>query len=170
VTTQEQRWATAERSLDAQAARRIRRTPGVVIGILGLLVLAVGVTAAVDLRRLQTPRGAALAWVEAATFGDCRAFLHLSRPESRPEDPIAEQRTDDQLCTSLRTATTQARAHAARTSLQPRAVVQHGPEADVTIEVRTPAGTRTLTLHLVRRGSDWLVLRRTGACSDLPCY
>jgi hypothetical protein len=80
VATTEQRWAEAERSLDAQTARRVRRTPGVVIGILALLVLAVGLTAAVDLRRLQTPRGASLAWTEAAVFGDCRTYFALSRP------------------------------------------------------------------------------------------
>jgi len=34
-------------------------------------VLAVGVVAAVDLRRLQTPHGTALAWTGAAIFGDC---------------------------------------------------------------------------------------------------
>jgi hypothetical protein len=166
VTTQEQRWATAERTLDVQAARRIRRTPGVVIGITALLVLAVGVTAAVDLRRLQTPRGAALAWVEAATFGDCRAFLSLSRPN----DPAAEGRTDDEMCASLRAATASARADASRIALRPLLVTVHGRTADVVVEVRTPAADRHVTVHLVHQGHDWIVLREAGACGDVTCY
>jgi hypothetical protein len=166
VTTQEQRWAYAERSLDVQAARRIRRTPGVVVGITALLVLAVGVTAAIDLRRLQTPKGAALAWTEAAVFGNCRAFLALSRPD----DPTAERRTDDEICQSLRAATARARNDASRISLNAVAVEQHGSTAVVVIDVRGPDGVRPATLNLVHRGNDWLVLRSAGACGDVGCY
>jgi hypothetical protein len=166
VTTQEQRWATAERSLDVQAARRIRRTPGVVIAILALLTLAVGVTAAVDLRRLHTPRGAALAWTEAATFGNCRAFLALSRPD----DPTAERRTDDEICRSLRAATEQARSDVTRIKITPRSVERHGGTAVVVIDVRGPDGTRQLRLDLVHRHDEWLVVRQAGACGDVSCY
>lgn len=164
MTTQEQRWATAERTLDASAARRIRRTPWIIIGIVALLVLAVGITAAVDLRRLQTPRGAALAWTEAATFGNCRAFFALSRPS----DPLADRRTDDDLCRALRDASAPARADVTRVSITPRSVVQHGRSAVVLLDVRDPRGTRTIRLDLVHRGNDWLVLR--GACGDTTCY
>lgn len=164
--TQEQRWATAERSLDVQAARRIRRTPGVVIAILLLLTLAVGVTAAVDLRRLQTPRGAALAWTEAATFGNCRAFLALSRAE----DPTAERRTDDEICQSLRAATAEARGDVTRIAITPKSVEQHGGTAVVVVRVRGPRGTRDVPLDLVHRGDDWLVVRGAGACGDVTCY
>ena len=166
MTTQEQRWATAELTLDAQAARRIRRTPWIVIGIAALLALAVGVTAAVDLRRLQTPRGAALAWTEAATFGNCHAFLALSRPD----DPTAERRTEDEICRELRRSTAAARNDVTRISLKPTSVVRHGASAEVVIEVRGPDGTRTVQLGLVRRGDDWLVVRQAGACGDVPCY
>src|SRR5206468_1137780 len=83
---------------DAQAARRIRRTPAVLIAITGVLVLLVAITAVIDLRRLHTPRGAALAWVEAATFGDCRAYLSLSRSV----DGADTGRTDDEICVALR--------------------------------------------------------------------
>ncbi|MCU1589148.1 MAG: hypothetical protein JWP11_404 [Frankiales bacterium] len=166
MTTQEQRWAVAERTLDASAARRIRRTPAVVIGILGLLIIAVGFTAAVDLRRLHTPRGAALAWTEAATFGECRPFLRLSRPD----DPTAERRTDDEICRSLRAATARARTDASRIALQARSVRQDGASALVDVEVRRPEGAQIVTLHLVRRGADWLVVRSAGACGDVSCY
>jgi hypothetical protein len=165
-TTQEQRWARDERTLDVQTIKRIRRTPGVVIAILLLLTLAVGVTAAVDLRRLQTPRGAALAWTEAATFGNCRAFLALSKPD----DPNAERRTDDEICRALRSATAEARRDVTRISITPRSVEQHGRTAVAVILVRGPNGTRELRLDLVHRGDDWLVVRGAGACGDVPCY
>ena len=164
--TQEQRWGAAERGLDLQNARRVRRTPGVVIAILLLLTLAVGVTAAVDLRRLQTPRGAALAWTEAAVFGNCRAFLSLSQPD----DATTERRTDSEICRSLRAATAEARNDVTRIAIRPRSVVQHGRTADAVIEVREPVGTRELRLHLVHRGRDWLVVRDDGACHYLTCY
>lgn len=162
MTTQEERWKVAERSLDVQTARRVRRTPGVVIGIIGLLVLAVGVTAAVDLRRLQTPRGAALAWTEAATFGDCRAFLSLSTAD------VGDRRTDDDVCRTLRAATATARSEASRTRVIARSVRQQGRSAVAVMAVQVPAGTTVGTLRLVRRGHAWRVLR--GPCDDLSCY
>ncbi|GAC1439948.1 MAG: hypothetical protein NVSMB55_02890 [Mycobacteriales bacterium] len=166
MATQEERWARAERALDVQAARRVRRTPGVVIGILALLVLAVGATAAVDLKRLQTPRGAALAWVEAATFGDCRGFLALSVPR----DPTAQARTEDALCRTLRSATADARSDATRIRLTARSVRQRGGTAAVDIDVRGPAGSRRVRLDLVHRGHAWLVLRDAVACGATACY
>jgi hypothetical protein len=166
VTTQEDRWARAELTLDVQAARRVRRTPAVVIGITALLVLAVAVTAAVDLRRLQTPRGAALAWAEAATFGDCRGFLALSVVD----EPNNEGRTDDDICRALRRSTQQARSDSTRMTLTARSAVQAGRRAVVTVDVRGPEGVREVALSLVRRGSDWLVIRSAGACGDVACY
>lgn len=165
MTTQEQRWATAEKTLDVQAARRIRRTPGVVIGIIALLVLAVGVTAAVDLRRLHTPRGAALAWAEAATFGDCRAYLELSRPT----DPSSELRTDDDICRALRKATEQARTDASRIAIRAVEVHERRRSATVALDIRLPAGTRRGSLSLVRRGDHWLVRRDAAACAAVGC-
>lgn len=165
MATQEQRWATAELTLDVEAATKIRRTPGVVIAITALLVLAVGLTAAVDLRRLQSPRGAALAWTEAAVFGDCRAFLALSRPIDREQD----RRTDDRICQDLRGATKQARAVSTRIRITAAPGVRRARTADVSVRVQGPDGSRQVLLHLVRRGGDWLVLRQPGACGDAPC-
>jgi hypothetical protein len=164
--TQEQRWATAERTLDVQAAQRMRRTPGVVIAILLLLTLAVGVTAAVDLRRLHTPRGAALAWTEAATFGNCHAFLALSRPDV----PTAERRTDAEICRSLRASTAKARNDVTRIALTAKSVEQHGGTAVAVIEVRGPQGTLDVRLDLVRHGDEWLVVRRSASCDDISCH
>ena len=166
MTTQEQRWAAAELDLDVQSGRRIRRTPGVVIGITGLLVLAVGITAAVDLRRLHTPRGAALAWAEAATFGDCRAFLALSRPT----EPDLEHRSDDEICQALRRSTRPVRNDPSRTRVRAASVQRRGRTATVTVDVTGPNGVRNVALHLVERGDDWLVLREPGTCGDVPCY
>ncbi|MDT7544558.1 MAG: hypothetical protein QOE99_668 [Actinomycetota bacterium] len=163
MATTEQRWAEAERGLDVQTARRVRRTPGVVIGILALLVLAVGVTAAVDLRRLQTPRGASQAWTEAATFGDCRAYFALSRAAE------ADARSESDQCRQLRRSTADARAQSAAYSFTPVAVERHGRTATVVMRLRRPGGTVTAELHLVRRNSDWLVLREPPTCGVVGC-
>jgi xanthosine utilization system XapX-like protein len=166
VATQEQRWATAELSLDAQAARRIRRTPAVLIAITGVLVVLVGITAVIDLRRLHTPRGAAIAWVEAATFGDCPAYLSLSRPAANGD----AQRTDDEVCVALRSATAGARTNATRISLRPRSVEQHGRAADVIVEVRRPSGSTLVHAHLVADGDRWLVVLDQTVCAEAGCY
>jgi hypothetical protein len=160
---QEQRWAVAERGLDAQAARRIRRTPAVLIAVVGVLVLAVAFTAVVDLRRLHTPGGAALAWVEAATFGNCRAYLSLSRR-------TAEQRPDDEVCASLRAATARARTDASRIALAVRSVEQRGRRAAVVIDVRAPGGVRSIRLQLVAMRERWYVLLDATACAEAGCY
>ena len=77
----ERRYAQAERKLDAYYDKRRRRGPPILLGTLLALTLAVGVTTAIDLRRLQTPGGAALAWTGATLFGDCTRYLNLSVPD-----------------------------------------------------------------------------------------
>jgi hypothetical protein len=163
--TLEQRYAVAEQRLDADHQRRMRRTPSVLIGVTAVLVCAVGVTAAIDLQRLQSPRGAALAWTEAAVFGNCPAYLSLSRPV----DPLTERRTDDQVCRDLRRVTANARTNANRIELLPGAIQQRGATATALVEVRRPDGTTTGRLSLVRRGAHWLVLRDTQACDAVGC-
>jgi hypothetical protein len=165
VTTTEERWARAERKLEVGYARRIRRTPAVVVAVLGLLVLAVGVTAAVDLRRLQTPHGATLAWTEAAVFGNCRAFLELSEPV----DPTTERRSDDELCRTLRRRTEDARGQTNRIEITAGTATQRGDTATVPVEVRRPGGTVRAVLDLIRRGDRWLVLRDEIACGSVGC-
>ena len=165
MPTTEERWAVAERTLDVGNARRIRRTPAVVIGIVALLTLAVGVTAATDLRRLQSPRGASLAWTEAAVFGDCRAYLALSRPV----DPTTERRTDAEICRALRQRTEDARANSTRIEITPGLVERTGATATSYVQVARPGGEAEVQLHLVRDGDDWLVLRDEAACDAVGC-
>lgn len=163
--TLEQRYAAAERKLDVARSRGIRRAPSVLIGVTAALVLAVGVTAVIDLRRLQSPRGAALAWTEAAVFGNCPAYLSLSRPV----DPLSERRTDDELCRDLRRATAKARTNANRIELLVGPADERDRTATVVVEVRGPDGTATGRLSLVRRGAHWLVLRDGQACTGVGC-
>ena len=163
MATTEERWAAAELTLERGYRKRVRRTPGVVVGIIGLLVLAVGVTAAVDLHRLQTPRGASLAWTEAAVFGNCRAYLALSEPVGR------EIRSDATVCRALRARTAAARDDPQRFDVQAGAVVQRGRTARVLVRVRRPDATTQAELHLVRRGDDWLVLLDSTACGQVGC-
>jgi hypothetical protein len=158
VPTVEERWAAAELTLEGGRRKRVRRTPGVVVGITGLLVLAVGVTAAVDLRRLQTPHGAALAWTEAAVFGNCRAYLALSEPVAN------ETRTDDEVCDALAARTEDARDDPKRFDVTAGAVREHGRGATVAVTIRRPDGTTNTELHLARRDDDWLVLLDDAAC------
>jgi hypothetical protein len=66
----------------------------------------VGVTAAIDLRRLDTPLGTALGWAGAAVYGDCDAYAALSL--AGPGRP-AEARSDADVCRDLRAGTVQAR-------------------------------------------------------------
>lgn len=166
MATQEERWAAAEMALRAQSARRARRTPAMAIGITAVLVLAVGLTAVVDLRRLHTPGGTALAWTQAAVFGDCRAFLSLSLPADRS----GERRTEDEICRDLRAATAPARVDSTRLTVRVLSVQQEGGQAVARVEVRGPEVTRTTALRLVRRGEGWLVVRRVGACGTAGCY
>jgi hypothetical protein len=163
--TVEERYAAAERSLDAARARRIRRTPVVLIGLIGALVLLVAVTAAIDLRRLQTPRGAALAWTSAATLGECRGYLALSRPV----EPLTERRTDEQICRALRAATGDARARGAALRITPLQVRQDGRSAVVALRVRRGETSYDVRLHLVRQGAHWRVLRDQAACAAVGC-
>ena len=163
MPTTEERWAAAERTLDRGYRKRIRRTPGVVVGITGLLVLAVGVTAAVDLHRLQTPRGASLAWTEAAVFGNCRAYLALSQPVG------AESRSDDEVCRALHARTKAARDDPQKFDVEAGSVEQHGRTAKVLVRVTRPDATTQVALDLVRRGDDWRVLLDATACGQIGC-
>jgi hypothetical protein len=165
VTDLESRYAAAEQGLEAQRRRSIARGPVGLIAVLVVLALAVGVVAAVDLRRLQTPRGTALAWTGAAVFGDCTAYDRLSVAEpGRPE-----RRSDAEVCAALRRATQTTREQAARTGIDVLAVRPAGREAVVRVEVRSPDGTAQVDLPLVRRGRGWAVVRTDEVCDAVGC-
>lgn len=161
----ERRYAAAEERLEPQRRRSIARGPVGMIGVLAVLILAVGVTAAVDLRRLQTPRGTALAWTGAAVFGDCDAYRQLSvaAPGSLDRRPVSE------LCRDLRRTTERARETASQIGIDAGRVTRSGREATVVVEVRRPEGTERIELPLVRRGDGWAVVRTPAACLAVGC-
>ena len=165
VSTLEERYARAEATIKVGDAKRIRRTPGVVIGITAGLIIAVGLTASTDLRRLQSPRGASLAWTEAAVFGECRAYVALSRPV----DATTESRSEKALCRDLRRATEDARARSTQIRVSTGAVERSGDRARVAVTVARPEGTAQVRLSLVRDGDDWLVLRDAETCAAVGC-
>ena len=157
------RYAELERSLEPQKARSIARGPIGLIGVLVVLCLAVATVAAIDLRRLQTPRGTALAWTGATVFGDCEAFRRLSIPQAEDE---REQR---ELCLDLRAGTEQARQQAAQIGIDVVSVDQRGREANVLVELRRPSGKRTVALPLRRKGDGWGVLLTDEVCRAVGC-
>ena len=128
-----------------------------------MLSLAVGVVAAVDLRRLQTPRGTALAWTGAAVFGDCEAYRRLSISD------VPDGRSSERLCQDLREETEPAREQAARIGIDVLSVEQRDREATVEIRVRRPDGTETVELPLKRKGDGWGVLLTNEVCSAVGC-
>ena len=161
----ERRYAQAERKLDAYYDKRRRRGPPILLGTLLALTLAVGVVAAVDLRRLQTPRGTALAWTGATVFGDCTAYLDLSVPDVG----VTEPRSDEQLCASLRQRSAASRAAAAQIGIDLVEVRQEGDRATAVLSVRRPGRDDQVTLLLRREGRGWAVLRTPAVCLALGC-
>lgn len=157
------RYAAAEASLEPQKALSIARGPIGLLAVLLFLLLAVGVVAAIDLNRLQTPGGTALAWTGAAVFGECTAYERLSVAE-QPED-----RSDDAVCRDLRQGTEQARATSGSIGIDVLSVERQGREATVEVEVRRPEGTRRVALPLRRQGDGWVVVRTEQVCEAVGC-
>jgi hypothetical protein len=154
----ERRYAELERSLEPQKARSIARGPIGLIGVCLVLSLAVGAVAAVDLRRLQTPRGTALAWTGAAVFGDCTAYERLSFGDLSERD-----------CLQLREATQEAREQAATIGIDVLSVEQRGREATVRVEVRRGDDAEQVDLPLRRKGDGWAVELTEEVCDAIGC-
>lgn len=160
--------ATDEDLLEQARQRRIRRQPVILLAVLNALVLAVGSTAALDLRRLDTPRGASLAWVQAAVFGDCTPYAELSLP-----DP-ADRRSDAQRCRDLRFRTRAARAMAAQIALRPGSAVTDGSRATADVVLTRPGSATlvsslTVSVALQRTGGHWRVLLDERTCAQVAC-
>lgn len=149
----------AEDRLAAQQARRVRRAPTVLLAVLNTLVLLVAITIAVDLRRLDTPGGAALSWAEAVTIGECHRYFLLSVPPQGVADP----RDEDATCRALQA---QARARAGVGGTQVR-LVRAAPGSAV-VSVESGGTTREVPLRLVDRGR-WRVVRDPSVCPALGC-
>ena len=131
--------------------------------MLVVLSLAVGTVAAIDLRRLQTPRGTALAWTGAVVFGDCTAYDRLSvAPES-------ETRSDAAVCRELRARTEEARAEAARIGIDLESVEQRGREATARVQIRRGDDTTSVELPLRRKGDGWAVVLTDEVCRKVGC-
>jgi hypothetical protein len=150
---------------DPDLSRKARRQRVLLLLVVDALVLAIGTVAAIDLRRLATPGGTALRWVQAAVFGDCDDYLEFSVPSSDP----AETRSRSELCKDLNAATKDARDHQLSIGLHLGPVMK-GPKEALASVTLTRDGTPTqLDVHLVRRDAHWRVLRDTVTCSSVGC-
>lgn len=161
----EQAYARAEGKLDTYYATRRRRGPPILLATMLVLTLAVGLVVAVDLRRLQTPRGTALGWTVATVFGDCTRHLKLSVPDAS----APERRGADELCASLRQRSAGNRAAAASIAIDLQSVREAGEAASAVLSVRRPGRSDVLTLTLRRKGDGWAVVRTPAVCLALGC-
>lgn len=123
-----------------------------------MLSLAVGVVAAIDIRRLQTPRGAALGWTSAAVFGDCESYRRLSFAD-----------VDGQTCRDLLASTQEARENPVTIGIDVLSVEQRDREATVAVEVRRPEGDVRVDLPLRRKGDGWAVELTDEVCEAIGC-
>jgi len=144
---------------------RVRRQTVTLLLVLNALVLGISLVAAVDLRRLATPEGTALRWVQAAVFGDCEDYLRYSVAD--PELP--ERRAESELCQDLRQATAEARRNSLTIGLGIGTVEEQESTATVSVLLRRAEQPTVLTVHLVRRDGDWRVLRDRGTCESVGC-
>jgi hypothetical protein len=144
---------------------RVRRQTLTLLLVVNVLVLGIGLVAAVDLRRLRTPEGTALRWVQAAVFGECDDYLRYSVAD--PDLP--DRRAEQELCQDLRQATAKARRESLTIGLEVGTVRTSGGAVTVTVLLRRAEAETTLTLHLVRDEGRWKVLRDAGTCSSVGC-
>lgn len=143
----------------------MRRQTATLLLVVNVLVLGIGVVAAVDLRRLATPEGTALRWVQAAVFGDCDDYLRFSVPDPA----LPERRAEQELCQDLRQATALARRQSLTIGLAVATVERTGSRATVSVVLRRAEREVALTVHLVRRSAGWRVLRDAGTCASVGC-
>lgn len=133
--------------------------------VVNALVLGIGLVAAVDLRRLQTPQGTALRWVQAAVFGDCDDFLRFSVADG----DLPDTRSPVELCQDLRVSTEKARTEAFQIGLHVRAVEVREGDATAKLAITRDGDPTDVTVHLVRRQGEWLVQRDSATCSSVGC-
>lgn len=158
-------YARLEQSLEPERQRSIARGPIGLLAVLIVLSLAVGITAAVDLNRLQTPRGAALGWSSAVLFGDCEAYRRLS--VAPPE--AAAPRPEEEVCADLRRETEPARESPTEYDVELLSVEQDGDEATGTVRLTRPDGPLEVELPLRRAGDGWVVVRTFELCLEVGC-
>jgi hypothetical protein len=152
-------------TVDPAAQRKARRQRVLLLVVVNALVLATALVASVDLRRLRTPGGTALRWVQAAVFGDCADYLDFSVPDSSAHD----QRSRSELCEDLRLAARDAQRDQLRIGLHQGPVTRSGDEATATVTLTRDGEPTALSVHLVRRSGRWWVLRDAATCSSVGC-
>lgn len=160
----ERRYAEAEATRGGRSAATARRGPVSLIAVCLGVALAVGVVAAIDLRRLQSPTGAALAWTGAAVFGNCTAYRELSLMT-----PV-DARTPEAQCDALRERTELGREQADDVQIEVVAVEQDGDAATATVRLtrpEQPVAEVSLTLRRVDEG--WVVLLTDEVCAEIGC-
>lgn len=160
----DRRYAEAEARRSGRSEATARRGPISLIAVCLGVALAVGVVAAVDLRRLQTPTGTALAWTGAAVFGDCTAYRELSRPVAGSDvDP-------DEQCLALRKSTAGARERAGQVAIDVVRVEQDGDRATARVRVERPdLPAVEVPLPLRRDGDGWVVVLDDRVCNAVGC-
>lgn len=156
----DRRYAQAEQRTEVRRVATVRRGPVSLVAVCLGVALVVGVTAAVDLRRLQTPEGTALAWAGAAVFGDCTAYRQLSVPAFEGDDR----------CRALRQRTEAAREDPDDVEVDVVSVRQSGDRASAVVRVVLPERSeRRVRLELERDGERWRVRREGPVCEVLAC-
>ena len=155
-------YARLEEKNVGRTAATVRRGPISLVAVMLLVALAVGVVAAVDLRRLQTPRGTALAFTGAAVFGDCTAYRELSVGRDGGDE--------DDRCLELRRRTEEARARAGEVEIELVSVTEGDEGAEAVVRVRRPGEpAREVPLELRRRGDGYAVELTAQTCAVLAC-
>jgi hypothetical protein len=163
----EERYRAMEAEAEQARRRKQRRQPLILIALVNALVLLTGVTVTLDLRRLQTPGGTSLAWVQAAVFGDCEKYRTYSVAD--PASSAPDRRTTEERCRDLRAATATARADSIRVKLTLGEVQRTGDTAQVAVELTRSGTQERLLLTLVRADGRWRVVRDAAVCAQLVC-
>jgi hypothetical protein len=161
----EERYVEAERASEAKRQARARRQPLILIVLVNVLVIAIGATAVIDLRRLETPGGTALRWAQAAVFGDCSDYLTYSVPDAAVQD----SRSDDQLCQDLRAATAAARNETLRIGLTLGRVLGTGDRAEVELVLTRKGVVNHVSMRVAKSGGHWRVVRDGLTCGSIGC-
>ena len=157
----EELYRREEQELAGRRSASLRRGPIGLVAVGVVVALVVGITAAVDLRRLASPRGTALAWTGALLFGDCAAYDRLTAGLS------GSARTR---CQALRDASEAARDRPADVDFSVVRVEQSGASTAVVVRAKVldrPAVDVPLPLR--RSGGRWRVQPTDATCAELPC-
>lgn len=160
----EGRYAAAEARKGDRTRATARRGPISLIAVCLGVALAVGIVAAVDLRRLQSPTGTALAWTGAAVFGNCTAYRDLSLTTP------ADARDPDEQCQALLRLTEPFRERAGDVEIEVVDVEQDGDRAVATVRLARPdRRTTDVPLPLRRVDDGWVVLLTDDVCDAVGC-